>query len=494
MISVQNLSFSYPGYSACALDHVNLEINRGEWVVLVGKSGCGKSTLALAIGGFLFNQFAEQVSGTVVVDGLDARNTPLYEIADRVGLVQQNPEAQFCTLMVEDELVFGLENRRIDAVEMEHRLAWALDITGCAHLRQRSLASLSGGEKQKIAIAAMLAARPDVLIFDEPTSNLDPSATAEIFRVIQKIRESTAITVIVIEHKVNFLREFQPRLIEMQEGRIVSDQWLSDWQASSYINTQPVGEVLERTPLLSLRDIRAGYDQVPFLDSMTLDVYPGDFIAVMGDNGSGKSTLLQTIANLVQPLAGHVWLAGEDTHRKPVSELARSIGYVFQNPAHQLFANRVREEALFAPSNFGILDDEMTDHARQLLQKAGLLEREKDHPFLLSYGQMRRLNLISVLVYKPVLFLLDELLIGQDVENGIFLLEWLQVMRQSGAAVVMVNHNPDAVYAFASRILFMQSGKILFDLPVRAGFEKLEEMGRFAYLPAAWSRAEACVA
>lgn len=483
MISVQDLSFSYPGNDLRVLDRVNLEIKRGEWVVVVGKSGCGKSTLALALGGFLFNQYPEQVSGTVVVDGLDARNTPLYEIADRVGLVQQNPESQFCTLMVEDELVFGLENRCLNESEMQQRVEWALGITHCLHLRERTLASLSGGEKQKIAITAMLAARPDVLIFDEPTSNLDPSATAEIFRVIQKIRESTAITVIVIEHKVNFLREFHPRLIEMQDGQIVSDQLLSAWQPSTYINTRPVVGKDKGKPLVSIQDVSTGYDQHPFLEAISLDVNPGEFIAVMGDNGSGKSTLLQTIANLIKPLNGCVSVLGDDTRNKLVSQMARSLGYVFQNPAHQLFAHTVWDEIVFAPLNFGILDEELKCTAKDLLQKAGLEDRVRDHPFLLSYGQMRRLNLLSVLVYHPQLFLLDELLIGQDVENGIFLLDQLRQVQNLGAAVVMVNHNPDAVQAYATRIVFMQAGRILFDLPVEAGFERLALMGKFAYLP-----------
>ncbi|HSQ27627.1 MAG TPA: ATP-binding cassette domain-containing protein, partial [Anaerolineales bacterium] len=321
MISVQDLSFCYPGNETYALDHINFEIAQGEWVVVVGKSGCGKSTLALALGGFLFNQYPEHVSGSIMLNGLDARSTALYEIADHVGLVQQNPEAQFCTLMVEDELVFGLENRRLERSEIQERLEWALEITDCSYLRDRELASLSGGEKQKIAIAAMLAARPRVLIFDEPTSNLDPSATAEIFKVIQLIREQTSITVIVIEHKVNYLRKFQPRLIEMENGRIVNDQPLSDWQQPNYAKTNTNNHRLAERPIISVKSIQAGYGNHPILKNITLDIYPGEFVAVMGDNGSGKSTLMKTIANLIQPDEGSVSIADQNTRNIPVSEL-----------------------------------------------------------------------------------------------------------------------------------------------------------------------------
>lgn len=483
MISVQDLSFCYPGNETYALDHLNIEIDQGEWVVIVGKSGCGKSTLALALGGFLFNQYPEHVSGMISLNGLDARSTALYEIADHVGLVQQNPEAQFCTLMVEDELVFGLENRRLDRSEIRERLEWALEITDCSHLRDRALASLSGGEKQKIAIAAMLAARPRVLIFDEPTSNLDPSSTAEIFKVIQQIREQTSITVIVIEHKVNYLRKFEPRLIEMDNGRIVSDQLLRDWRQSNYVKKNTNNRRVTERPIISVKSIQAGYDNHPILKNITLDIYPGEFVAVMGDNGSGKSTLMKTIANLIRPDEGNVFIAGQNTGEMPLSELARSVGFIFQNPVHQLFANSVWNETVFAPMNFGNLDERMINFARQLLNKAGLKEREKDHPFRLSYGQMRRLNLVSVLVFSPAIYLVDELLIGQDVENGTYLLEQLNGMVAGGAAVIMVNHNPEAVRAFATRILFMELGQILFDLPVEEGFRKLADLGKTAYLP-----------
>lgn len=486
MISIRDLNFRYPGNRTYALEDLNLEIAKGEWVVVVGKSGCGKSTLALALGGFLFNQYPELITGTVEIDGLDVSTTPLFEIADRVGLVQQNPESQFCTLLVEDELVFGLENRCFAAEEIEKRIDWALEITSCYHLRDRSLASLSGGEKQKIAIAAMLAAKPEILIFDEPTSNLDPSATAEIFKVIQKIREKTQITVIVIEHKVNFLREFHPRLIEMHDGQVVQDRQLDDWEQNTYVNGETNFSSVGELPLLSIQSLFAGYNHHPYLKDVSLNIFPGEFVAVMGDNGSGKSTLLQTIANLQKPMNGSILLMGRDTHQVPVSELARSIGYIFQNPAHQIFANTVWHETTFAPLNFGNLDEKKSYLALELIRMAGLEERQQDNPFLLSYGQMRRLNLISVLVYQPQLYLLDELLIGQDIENGTYLLEQLQIAQRQGAAVIMVVHNPDAVSAFASRIVFLESGKVLFDLSVKDGFEKLASMGKYAYLPTDW--------
>ena len=202
-ISVRGLSFRFQGSDHYALRDVNLDVAPGEFVVIAGPSGCGKSTLALAIGGYLFTQYGGEAHGTVAVAGMDVRRAPVYDVAEVVGLVQQNPEGQFCTLTVRDEVAFGLENRCLPRDEIAQRVAWALEGVGALHLVDRSLASLSGGEKQKVAIAAMMAARPQVLIFDEPTSNLDPTTTAAIFSVIERIRATANITVLVIEHKLD---------------------------------------------------------------------------------------------------------------------------------------------------------------------------------------------------------------------------------------------------------------------------------------------------
>ncbi len=223
MISIRDLGFRFRGSKHDALQNVSLTIEPGEFVAITGPSGCGKSTLALAIGGYLFRQFDGDATGTVTIDGMDVREQPIFDVAEIVGLVQQNPEAQFCTLTVQDEVAFGLENRCLSQAEIRDRMAWALSIVRAEHLADRALATLSGGEKQKVAIAAMMAAKPQILIFDEPTSNLDPAATAEIFEVIQHIRDKAGITVLVIEHKVGYLQPFEPRLVAMDAGQIVYD-------------------------------------------------------------------------------------------------------------------------------------------------------------------------------------------------------------------------------------------------------------------------------
>jgi energy-coupling factor transporter ATP-binding protein EcfA2 len=494
VITIEGLSFRFQDSPRYALRDVNLQVEQGEFVVVAGPSGCGKSTLALAIGGYLFRQFAGETTGTVTVDGLDVRQTPVYDIADIVGLVQQNPEAQFCTLTVQDEVAFGLENRCLPPEEIRRRITWALEVVGAGHLVDRALATLSGGEKQKVAIAAMMATEPRVLIFDEPTSSLDPPATAEVFELISHILERAGITVIVIEHKVDFLRAFEPRLVSLEDGHVVYDGPLAaGWQATQPADRQMVTPAVSSArstrgadpiePVVAVEGLHLGYNGNPVLRDVSLEILPGEFVAVMGDNGSGKTTFLQSLLGLIRPTQGQVNVLGKNTRQGSVSDLARQVGFVFQNPDHQLFAENVWKEATFALHNFGALDGAARLRTERLLTRCGLDDRRQDHPYRLSYGEKRRLNLVSILAHVPRLILLDEVLIGQDARNATFLLELLREEVAQGNTVVMANHNPQVASRYASRLIFFNGGSVIVDAPIHEAFQQLGSLGYRAYLP-----------
>lgn len=490
MIAIEGLSFRFQGSDRYALRDVSLTIQAGEFLVVTGPSGCGKSTLALAIGGYLFRQYDGEAEGTVTVAGIDVRRQPVYDVAEIVGLVQQNPEAQFCTLTVQDEVAFGLENRCLPPAEIRERVAWALGIVGAERLAGRILVTLSGGEKQKVAVAAMMAARPQVLIFDEPTSNLDPTATAEVFKVIEQIRTQAGITVVVIEHKVDYLLSFAPRLVAMDDGQIVydgpMDTAMNNRQARDAQHPPQVEGAATCTqcaPCVRIEDLSVGYDGHPVLPGVSLEVRPGEFVAVMGDNGCGKTTLLYSLLGLIKPDGGRVEVLGLDTRQVPVSHLARQVGFVFQNPDHQLFADSVWAEATLAASNFQLLDGTTEARVDDLLARSGLAGRHDDHPYRLSYGEKRRLNLISVLAHGPKLVLLDELLIGQDGGNAAFLLGLLRERVERGDVVIMVNHVPEVTRSYASRLIFLDGGRVAVDAPPELAFQQLAAMGKEAYVP-----------
>jgi energy-coupling factor transporter ATP-binding protein EcfA2 len=485
MISLKGLSYRYSTSETWALYQIDLTISLGEFVVVTGPSGCGKSTLALALGGYLFQQYDGETEGQITISGMDVRGTPVYEIADQVGLVQQNPESQFCTLTVIDEIAFGLENRCLPRDEILARIQWALDVVGACELLDRELATLSGGEKQKVAIAAVMAAKPQVLIFDEPTSNLDPAATAEIFDVIARLREDNQITVIVIEHKVQYLADFNPRLLRLVDGRLVEDRKLQitdsgypQWEERLQPNV-PTGV----EPLVEVKNLHTGYGGEVILKDVSMQFFPGEWVSVMGDNGSGKTTFLLSLVGLLKPFRGQIRILGNDSGQTKISQQARQVGLIFQNPEHQLFTNSVWEEAIFAPRNFDLLDEEIEAEAKAYLQRYGLGGREDDHPYRLSYGEKRRLNLISILTYRPRILLLDEIYIGQDPENLTLLLEMLRTYVDAGGVVISVNHHPEVTRQAANRLIFFEGGRILVDAAVDQGFDQLAALGKSFYLP-----------
>jgi energy-coupling factor transporter ATP-binding protein EcfA2 len=382
--------------------------------------------------------------------------------------------------MVEDEIAFGLENRKIPQEEIENRLCWALEAVGCSHLRDRSLRSLSGGEKQKIALAAILAGNPRLVIFDEPTSNLDPPATREIFEIILDLQRRTKLTVLVIEHKLDFIQRAEPRLIHMSAGRIEE----GDISRADEIGLRkPSYQGAETDPLLVIQDLKVSYPGRDVLDGLDFQLFPGELVSLLGGNGSGKSTLLLSLLKMVLPERGSIAFRGRVLDEYDAYSLGREIGLVFQNPDHQIFAQTIWEEATLGPVNFHLKPTEYEQRTRGLLEQAGLGGRFQEHPYRLSYGEKRRLNLISVLSYQPRLLLLDEIFIGQDRKNAAYLMGLLVDYVDAGNCVLLVNHNPAYYPLVSTRLAFLKDGKLVVDSPLPEGLAKMKAMGELAYLP-----------
>jgi energy-coupling factor transporter ATP-binding protein EcfA2 len=434
MIEIKNYWFKYD--REWILKNVSLTIDR-ELVVIIGKSGSGKSTLALSIAGFLKD--TGDYKGDILIGGDSIHDFDLYELSQKIGIVQQDPESQICTTSVKDEVAFGLENLCYHKEEIEKRIEWALSIVGGEYLRDRDTSSLSGGEKQKVAIASILAMKPDVIIFDEPTSNLDVKTTREIMKVITRIKKKADVSAIVIEHKWKHIYQYADAMYEMDAGTLKKVE-----NPPRIVYNGHRSEAGE--PLLRIRNLRFSYDR-RILDGVNLTVKEKEIIGIMGANGSGKTTLLFCIMNFLQ-YTGDISLKGRSVTHKKTADIAKKIGMVFQNPNHQIFENTVLKEVLFAPKNFG-RDTEID----QLLENSDLLKYVHKNPFRLSYGEKRRLNIVSVLSYEPDVILLDEPFIGQDYENVQKIMELLK-----GYTCIMVVHDPFIARTFCNRIFELKGG------------------------------------
>lgn len=486
-IEVNEFSYTYPGEAVPALQAVNLSLERGAFAVLTGKSGSGKSTLGKALAGFLFADEDPQYSGEILVNGTDMAEIPLFQASERVAYVQQNPEDQFCTLTVQDEIAFGLENACLDPNEIGEMINQTLSVVNGLSLRDRDLSSLSGGEKQKIAIASMLALQPDVLILDEPTSNLDPIAAGGIFETLHNIRGIQNMTVLIIEHKLSPLFKFNPQIFSLDKGRIQLGWHNDDQESQPRISPAILGtsypETTPPNPIIELSNLTVERGKKEILTDVNLSLSPGQFVALMGPNGSGKSTLLQTLMGFHHIKSGKCSLLNFDVSQARISDLVSDVGFIFQNPDHQLFEQSVWDEATLTTKNLGLLNDKMKNTAKEWLRLIGMGFRLNDHPQKLSYGEKRRLNLLSALLHGPKLLFVDEFLIGQDMINANLWMDFFKRLTEIGHTIILVIHHPELTLKFCDRLIFLEDGQILINERTETAFAILADMDYRAFLP-----------
>ncbi|MBN2472919.1 MAG: energy-coupling factor ABC transporter ATP-binding protein [Anaerolineae bacterium] len=470
MIHVENLRINYGDVPA--LNRVSLEVQPGEWVLITGPSGCGKSTLAKALCGIIPHADPVLMDGSVVIDGLDTRATPLPELTQHVGIVFQNPGSQLFHLRVEDEIAFGPRNLGLNEDEVKARVEWAMQATGIMALRDRKPAELSGGQKQIVAITAVLAMRPRVLILDEPTASLDVPNIDRVITTLLELRNKHNITIIMVEHRLASALNHADRVVLMEAGEIVFDGRPQDvfndrerrdalglrraprhrfphWEE---LAGEPSAANLSRDPLLRLEEVWAGYNGTDVLQGINLALHPGDFLALVGSNGSGKSTLAMVAAGLLKPGRGKVKFAGRKRPRP-----GRDVALLFQDAANQLFTDSVDEEVAFGPRNYGCFQAEA--HQRVMTQ-ADLLALAERRPFQLSVGQQQRTALGACLAICPEIVILDEPTLGQDWGHLQQLMDFLNVLNAGGTAVLLISHDYKLVHRYARRVAQLENGRI----------------------------------
>ena len=530
MIEIKNVSFTYSTGTKKALDEVSLTIEDGDFVGVIGESGAGKTTLGHCINGVVPHHFNGDFYGEVRVNGADTFETKLTDLSRTIGTVSQDIDSSMVAAVVEHEVLYGLENFGVPRDQIESRIAGALEAVGISDLRDRRISTLSGGQKQK------------VVLLDEPTAELDPQSSRQIFELLAELNRQ-GITVIVIEQKVMLLCEYAKHLVVMEYGHIALDgparEVLSQTErmvelgincprvatlgvelhrrgigssrvaatvpeARSFIEEtlhdvpSRAASVMPQTaaseaapgahaadlaePMLEFSHVSFGYKDHDVMHDVSMSVRRGEFVALLGPNGTGKSTTLRLSDGLLKPSAGTVTVAGLDTSKVRTSEIARHVGFLFQNPDRQICQNTTRDEIAFGLRTLYGKDDPRVEERTECVLELLHLDGDVD-PFNLAKGQRQAVALGGLIAIDPELLLLDEPTTGFDYSECMEMMAHIKAMNRAGTTVVMVCHDMEVVLDFADRAVVMAQGDIIADGPVRDIFEQRDVLERASLLP-----------
>ena len=471
MIELNNVSYTYPRTVQPALHRITLSLEKGRCVMVTGPSGAGKSTLCLAASGILHHEYGGKKEGSVVIDGKNVTEySSLANLAQNVGVVFDDPEAQMIFTTVEEEILSALEHRGLSAAVIEERLAGIMKTTYLEELRDRSPHTLSGGQKQRVALAATLALGNDILILDEPTSELDEHATKRIADILKELKDQGK-TILLIEHKFSQFREMVDSLIVLENGRISSrglpDTVLKDDHVRGMVLPdfsavkKNTGPAVRNDPAISVENLTHRYGDVQALSGISLTIRKGEFIAIAGENGSGKTTLVKHFNRLLAPTSGDVIVNGKNTKQCSIAGLACDVGLVFQNPDHMFFADTVREEIAYGVKNLNIENGDAIIDA--VLRDAGLAESADLYPRWLSRGERQRLGIACVVAMQPSVIVLDEPTTGLDGYEALLVIDLLKKLQEKGHTIIIITHNREIAEHCADRLITMENGKIIAD-------------------------------
>jgi energy-coupling factor transport system ATP-binding protein len=530
----REVSYKYPRSTDFVLSNINLEIHPGEFLGLIGPTGAGKTTLCLALNGIVPQFYGGRFFGSVHVGGLDTVEHPISRMAGLVGQVFEDPETQLIATSVENEIAFALENLKVPREVIMERIPQALAAVRLDGTEKKHPHELSGGQKQRLAIAAAIAVQPKLLILDEPTSQLDPVGASEVFATAQELNRELGMTIVMASHSAEEMATFAHRVVLLSHGTIVShgppEQIYSQIEelvqndlrppqvASTFYSISrrgiPVGKIPVRMsdalpqvawlaslasnpafglpepavaagePLLSVKNLEHCYpDGTRALHGVSLDIRKGEYVLIIGQNGAGKSTLVKHFLNLLQPTSGVVLVGGTDTRQLSVSELARRIGYVAQNPDNQIFNTSVGAEIEFALRNLDYPPAEVEARTLESLKAMGLVEVREVHPLALPKGDRARVVIGAILAMKPEIVIFDEPTTGQDYRGAQYILEISRALHRAGKTVIVITHHLYLMPEYAQRVIVMGKGTILLDQDMRTAFHATETL-RSTYLSA----------
>ncbi|MBP6492172.1 MAG: DUF3744 domain-containing protein [Clostridia bacterium] len=517
-IVFEDVSFKYGNLDEPTLHHIDLSIEEGEKVLITGKSGCGKSTLAHCINGLIPFTYKGEIQGKVTVNGQEPKSLSLFELGTQVGSILQDQDCQFVGLSAAEDVAFALENDCVPTEEMSPIVDRALAQVDMLAHKAHPPQSLSGGQKQKVAIAGILAMNVPILLFDEPLANLDPASGKKAMETIIDIHEKTGKTIIVIEHRIEDVLEHGfDRVVVIEDGAIVFDgtpdkllaedvlpkcglrqplyvemlklcgvdikeeDKISFLENTIKYKSQVVTRYLEdhfadkrpdNRTILKLEGVCYKYfkDDPYTIEDVSFDVKEGEMLAIVGNNGAGKSTLLKAISGIAKYQQGSMYYEEFSSHSNEemtcidgwtAKKRALAIGFVMQNPNHMITKDMIYDEVAFGLRNFGAKEDEVEEKVKAALKVCGLYEYRNWPVSSLSYGQKKRVTIASILSMGPKVIILDEPTAGQDYTSYREFMSYLHEIKNTGVGVILITHDMHLALEYADSSVVLSGGKVI---------------------------------
>ena len=508
-LEIKNLNFTYRIRTTPAIENINLYIKPGELMLVAGASGSGKTTLMRCINGLIPRSYTGTIEGDIELFGTSINDLSMSELSQTVGTLLQDPERQIVSSYVLNEVAFGLENLAWERERIIERVNETLDFLNISFLRDRETFTLSGGERQKVALAGVLAMNPKVLILDEPLASLDPASAHEALTLFRKLADD-GISIMLVEHRVDDVLAINPdRVFYLDEGKeIYSGDPQGLFYTANYHRIKlPAEIILERAKkegkpfkfnpaivklaeikqedkLLEFKNVSFRYDSTlpEVLHNISFDINKGDVIAVLGHNGAGKSTLVKHALGLLKPTDGEVLLRGVPSSKNTVARAAQTVGYVFQSPGHMLFAPTVKKELAFGPTNLKLTETEIKENVDWAIKTVNMEEYADSPPLALSYGQQKRVSIAAILSMRSRVLVMDEPTAGQDYWNYRFFMD--SILEMPGFdSIVFITHDVDLAVVYANRILLLSGGELVSDGSPQEVLGDRETLGRCRVLP-----------
>lgn len=521
LLRVRELSLTHADAAHPSPRDVTFDIDAGEVVLLLGPSGSGKSTLTLALNGLIPHALPASMVGTVEAGGIDTASAQTATLSTQVAMVFQDPDAQIVTGSIYDEVAFGPENLLLPLDVVQARVEEALRRVGLGERRDENPDHLSGGGRQRLAIACALAMGSPLIVLDEPTANLDPQGIDDVYAALAEVVAGGDRAILLVEHNLDAAMDFVTRTIVLdREGRVAFDGpaaevirehadelirmgvWLPAATLAALrlrdrglslaplpLTPQELGHALEQRgvsadpggsttadapssdqagsdetkrgePIIRARGLTVRRRRTEILHGIDLDLEAGSLTAIVGANGAGKTTLIQALAGVVPPPRGQVSVDGIDPATAPPRDLAARIGFVFQNPEHQFIAPTVFDELAHGLRLRHVPDAEISTRVDEMLTRFGLEHKADVHPFLLSGGEKRRLSVGTALITRPRVLALDEPTFGQDRARAAELLDLLRTLRAEGTTIVIVTHDLQLVAEHTTHVVVLADGRV----------------------------------